>query len=289
MHIEFYAVSIFFLTKGETFMEKQTPLAMSPEKLFAIKLMLLCISLTFATTIYFIGVINFACLLLIYFGVLWNFFAKINSFLGLFLCLGTCVIFGFESISVGLYSHAILYLVFYVALELFVLILDLKGNTIFMRYKNLSLRESYFIVLSIFLFFMCGFAVSLYQNNMIFPAIDAVCSSMLALSAYLHSRHYREYYVIRPISLVLTVAMFAHIISIGFSNSAVISMLFLYVTYLALDIVEHVFLFSSKYRVKHSIRSISSGESVLTVDFEEKESVEEPKNERKKRGKDISA
>lgn len=270
-------------------MKKQTCVAMSPEKLFAVKLMLLCVSLVFATTIYFIGIINFPCLLLIYFGALWNFFAKINSFLGLFLCLGTCVIFGFESISVGLYAHAVLYLIFYVALELFVLILDLKGNTIFMRYKNLSARESYFIVLSMFLFFMCGFAVSLLQNNMIFPAVDAVCSSLLALSAYLHSRHYREYYVIRPVALVLTVSMFSYIIAIGFSNSALISMLFLYVTYLALDIVEHVFLISSKTRVRKSIRSMPLEDGVSLTVSETIEKVEEPKQEKKKRGEDVRA
>lgn len=276
-------------------MKKQTCVAMSPEKLFTVKLILLCVALTVATTLYLIGLINFVCLLLIVLGSLWNFFAKINSILGFVLCLGTCVIFGFESISIGLYSHAVLYLLFYVVLELVVIILNFKGNTIFVRYKNLSPRESYFILLAMILFFMSGFAVSLYQNNMIFPAVDAVCCSMLALSAYLHAKNFREYYFVRPIALVLTIAMFSHIISIGFKGSITISMLMLYVIYFALDFVEHLFLFSSKHKTRHSIRNVMANVQEDDVqisnehdDFQNKKDSSE-KKQRKSHKKDISA
>lgn len=274
-------------------MKKQTCVAMSPERLFSVKLVLLCITLSFATTLYLIGTINFVCLLLIVFGSLWNFFAKINSILGFVLCLGTCVIFGFESISIGLYSHAVLYLLFYVVLELVVIILNLKGNTIFVRYKNLSPRESYFILLAMFLFFMSGFAISLYQNNMIFPAVDAVCCSMLALSAYLHARNYREYYYIRPIALVLTISMFSYIIAVGFKGSVTISMLMLYVIYFALDFVEHLFLFSSRYKTRHSIRNVMANvqetkEQSSNV-LEEKQADSNEKKQRKSHKKDINA
>ena len=273
--------------------KRLTCIAMSPEKLFLVKLLLSCFSLAIGLTLYFIGIINFACLALIFAGVLWNFFAKINSYAGFSLCLVTCVLCGFESISIGLYAHAILYLVFYVLLELVVLILNLKGNTIFVRYKNLSARESYYIVMAILVFFMCGFAISLCQNNMLIPAIDAVCASMLALSAYLHSRNFREYYVIRPVALVLTISMFAYLVAVGISNTVTISLLLLYVIYFVLDGVEHLFMLQSKIKVRHSLRNVFANDEVL------EEVVVEPKQEpvaaetekprKKGKGKDVLA
>lgn len=273
--------------------KRLTCIAMSPEKLFLVKLLLSCFSLAIGLTLYFIGIINFACLALIFAGVLWNFFAKINSYAGFSLCLVTCVLCGFESISIGLYAHAILYLVFYVLLELVVLILNLKGNTIFVRYKNLSARESYYIVMAILVFFMCGFAISLCQNNMLIPAIDAVCASMLALSAYLHSRNFREYYVIRPVALVLTISMFAYLVAVGISNTVTISLLLLYVIYFVLDGVEHLFMLQSKIKVRHSLRNVFANDEVLEeVVVEPKQepvAAETEKTRKKGKGKDVLA
>lgn len=271
-----------------------TCIAMSPEKLFFVKLMLSCFSLVIALTLYFIGIINFACLALVFAGVLWNFFAKINSFVGFGLCLMTCVLCGLQCIGIGIYAHAVLYLVFYVILELVVLILNLKGNTIFVRYKNLSARESYYIVMAILIFFMCGFSISLCQNNMIIPAIDAVCASMLALSAYLHSRNFREYYVIRPVALVLTISMFAYLVSIGISNTTTISLLLLYVIYFVLDGVEHIFMLQSKVKVRHSLRNVfADGEVSEEIIIEQKKTEEETepvqKPKKKGKGKDVLA
>lgn len=265
--------------------KKLTCIAMSPEKLFFVKLMLSCFSLVVALTLYFIGILNFACLAMVFAGVLWNFFAKINSYVGFGLCLLTCVFCGFESISVGLYVHAILYLVFYVLLELVVLILNLKGNTVFVRYKNLSARESYFVVMSMLIFFMCGFAISLCQNNMLIPAIDAVCASMLALSAYLHSRNFREYYVVRPVALVLTISMFSYLISVGISNSATIGLLLLYVIYFVLDMVEHIFMIQSKVKVRHSLRNVFADDNVSEEIVIQESKQEEPEQKPKKKGK----
>lgn len=273
--------------------KRLTCIAMSPEKLFLVKLMLSCFSLAVAITLYLIGLINFVCLIMVLAGVLWNFFAKINSFVGFGLCLVTCFICGLECISIGLYSHAILYLIFYIALELFVLVLNLKGNTVFVRYKNLSPTDSYYIVLSILLFAVCGFSISLCQNNMIVPAIDAVCASLLALSAYLHSRNFREYYVIRPIALVLTIAMFAYIVSIGMASSVTISLLLLYVIYFVLDAVEHIFLIQSKFKVRHSLRNVFADESIVDeveiVPEKTEEQTNEQKPKKKGRGKDVLA
>lgn len=273
--------------------KRLTCIAMSPEKLFLVKLMLSCFSLAVAITLYLIGLINFVCLIMVLAGVLWNFFAKINSFVGFGLCHVTCFICGLECISIGLYSHAILYLIFYIALELFVLVLNLKGNTVFVRYKNLSPTDSYYIVLSILLFAVCGFSISLCQNNMIVPAIDAVCASLLALSAYLHSRNFREYYVIRPIALVLTIAMFAYIVSIGMASSVTISLLLLYVIYFVLDAVEHIFLIQSKFKVRHSLRNVFADESTVDeveiVPEKTEEQTNEQKPKKKGRGKDVLA
>lgn len=272
--------------------KRLTCISLSPEKLFLVKLMLSCFSLAIAITLYLIGLINFLCLTMVVAGVLWNFFAKINSFVGFGLCLLTCIICGLECISIGLYSHAILYLVFYVILELFVLVLNLKGNTIFVRYKNLSGSEAFYIVMSILLFFACGFSISLCQNNMIIPAVDAVCASLLALSAYLHSRNFREYYAIRPIALVLTIAMFSYIISVGMVGSVTIALLLLYVIYFALDAVEHVFLIQSNFKVRHSLRNVFAGETAVE-EFEivaEKQSENKDQTPKKKgKGKDVLA
>lgn len=269
-------------------MKKQlSNIALSPEKLFMTKLMLLCISLAFATTLYFIGTINFVCLIMVYAGGLWNFFAKINSFAGLFLCFLTSVICGLQCISVGLYSHSILYFVFYIALELVVFVMNMKGNTLLVRYKNISPNESYFVVMAIFLFCVSGFAVSLCQNNMIVPAIDAVCSSLLALSAYLHSRNFREYYVVRPIALAVTIAMFSYLISINIATSATISMLVMYVMYFALDAIEQIFRISSSRKVNRSLRiaeNATASNNLIVSDIQE-DAIEQ----KNKRGKDIQA
>ncbi len=128
---------------------------------------------------------------------------------------------------------------------------------------------------------------------MIVPAIDAVCASLLALSAYLHSRNFREYYVIRPIALVLTIAMFAYIVSIGMASSVTISLLLLYVIYFVLDAVEHIFLIQSKFKVRHSLRNVFADESTVDeveiVPEKTEEQTNEQKPKKKGRGKDVLA
>lgn len=242
-------------------------IAMSPEKLFLVKLIMLCLFSAFALTLCFLNIISVPCLVMIVAGGLWNFFGKINSYFGFALCLITSTIAGLLCIGIGLYSNAVLYLIFYIALQIVVLVLNMKGNTIFVRYKRLDPRESYFISLSFLLFAVSGFAISLCQNNMIIPAIDSVSATLLALSAYLHSRNFKEYYVIRPIALLLEIGMFAYLLSIGFVTSSVIAFVFLYSMYFVLDCLEHIFLFQSKYKTKHSIRNVfAKEEKVKTVE-----------------------
>lgn len=271
-------------------MKKQMiKIATSPEQLFMVKLVLLCLSLSVATTLYLIGIIDFACLLLVYFGGVWNYFAKINSYFGFGLCVLTSVFFGLECISVGLYAHSILYFVFYLALGFVVFLLNLKGNTIFVRYKKLSNKESYIIIALFCVLFVAGFAGALLSHNMLVPAMDIVCSSMLALSAYLHSRNYREYYVVRPIALVATILMFAYLIAINIINSAIITMLLIYIMYFLLNIVELIFLICSKYRVDKSIRNILPMSSMSVLQIQDEIVIKEEVKLKKNRDHDISA
>lgn len=257
-------------------------ITLSPEKLFLVKLMIFCLLSAFALTLCFLNIVSIPCFIMIIAGGLWNFFGKINSYFGFSLCLITSIIAGLLCISIGLYSNAILHLFFYIILQLFVLILNMKGNTIFVRYKRLNPRESYFVSLVFLLFAVSGFAISLCQNNMIIPAIDSVSATLLALSAYLHSRNFKEYYVIRPIALIMEIGMFVYLLAIGVVTSSVIAFVFLYSMYFVLDCLEHIFLFQSKYKTKHSLRNVFATE----IEFK---TMENSENANQKEDEDIKA
>ena len=207
---------------------------------FMIRLVTISMFIAIALTMYFLGFINFACVMLITLGALWNFFVPINTYVSFVFCLVVCFMYSSFAIVEGLYANAILYFLVYVVLQYLVWVLFSDDNTN-IEDKQLSGNSSYFVICFIIIGFALAFAISIHTSKHILPLFDALSASMLGLSAFLQSFKYREYFVIRPIALILSIILwFFTGYENGFDGYSLTVML-MYIMYLVLDMIFIVF------------------------------------------------
>ena len=203
---------------------------------FLIRLITVCMFCAFALTLYFIGTINFACVLLILFGALWNFFIPINSYLSFIFCIVVCVMYSLFAINEGLYINAVLYFFVYVVLQ-FLIWVVFSDTNMRISEKQLSKRSSIITFCYLFVCLIINFFVAIIWGKNLLAFFDALAASMLALSAFLQSFKYREFFIIRPLALVLAIILW---LLAGFSggfDGVTIAILILYTMYLILDLV----------------------------------------------------
>ena len=203
---------------------------------YIIRLVIVSLFCAFALALYFLGNVSFLCVLLIFFGALWNFFVPINTYISFVFCLVVCLIYSMFAIEEGLYASAILYFFVYVFMQCTVWVLYSDENTK-IENKQLSQNASYYAICAIIVGFTICFAISLIQEKHVLPFFDAMTACMLGLSAFLQSFKYREYFIIRPIALVLAILLWFFI---GYRNGfdgISISILLMYSMYLLLDLI----------------------------------------------------
>ncbi len=229
-------------------MEKMQEISQEKQKeknkseLFVCKLIVASIFAVFAIMLYLLNVINIPALCLIFAGVLWNFFVDINTFLAFLLALVVGVIYAMFSIIDGLYINALLYTIYYIPLQFIVWIMNLNSKDMSIRKdKKLSKNSIYYIcVLCIFSVVAC-FAFALLQQYQILPLFDAVTATMLGLCAFLQSLMFREYYIVKPIALVLALSLWIYVGAINGWTIGALTIIMLYAMYLVLDIITMVF------------------------------------------------
>ncbi len=216
--------------------ENKTKLFDISPKQYLMRLVIVCMFCAFALTLYFLGVINFACVLLIVCGGLWNLFVPINTFASFAFCLVVCSLYALFAIGEGLYSNAILYFVVYVFLQYVVWVLY-SENDMAINDKQLSVNTSYLVTCVLAISLALSFAISIVQGNQILPLLDAVTACMLGLSAFLQSFKYREYFIIRPIALIFAILLWIFTGYINGYGGANVTAIVMYVMYLVLDML----------------------------------------------------
>jgi len=253
-------------------LENGIKVARKPERLFMVKLVLLSLSVSIAITLYLLSEISFLGLAIIVLGGIWNFFVRIDNFISFVLCALVSLIALVLCFEIGLYAQAMLYGIFYIALQFVALLAKLRGNTIYVRYDRMGAREAYFVSLGFITFSVVSLAVSILSENGTLPVFDALASALLALSAYLHARNFKEYYYIRPIALLAAIAMLSCLVAENSAGASVVALLLLYIMYFALDCAERAFLIESDLFKRRSLRNInvSSSEKI----FKQEENLE---------------
>lgn len=237
-------------------------------KQYLIRLVTVCLFCAFALTLYFLGIINFACVLLIVFGGLWNFFVPINTFVSFVFCLLVCSLYALFSIKEGLYSNAILYFIVYVFLQYVVWVLY-GDDDMAIKDKQMTMNTSYLVTCVIVVSLAVCFAISIVQGNQILPLMDAVTACMLGLSAFLQSFKYREYYVIRPIALIFAILLWIFAGYINGYGGANITAIIMYIMYLVLDLMT---ILSRVYNI-----AFSGDKKKKTISAEDEEKIDDKK------------
>lgn len=208
------------------------------EKLFMFRLVYTCFFVALALTLYFMHDINLPGVLLILCGALWNFFVDINSFMAFILSLIVGVLFASFAVINGLYINAILYVFYYVPLQFYIYLKYMNAKDMSIkRNKKLSGQNIYYIFVTFIVVFGCCFAISLLPEYPTMPIFDAMSACLLGLSAYLQTMMYREYYIVRPISLLASIALWIFIAQTNGASSGTLSIILLYVMYLLLDLL----------------------------------------------------
>ncbi len=206
------------------------------KELFTARLIVSCVFLTIALSLYFYGLLNLPGVLLIILGALWNFFVDVNTFWAFIFSLFVGAIYAMFAVVDGLYANAVLYTLYYIPLQFITWIkyggikdISIKNN------KRLKGYQAYYLFVSFIYVFIICFIFTSTQNRQILPALDTVSACALALSAFLQSFMFREYYFVRPIALVLVLELWLYtIIQNGISYGSLACIL-LYIMYYILD------------------------------------------------------
>jgi len=210
--------------------------------LFNLRLIVTSVFCLIALTLYLLNYLHFPVLCLIVFGAIWNFFVDINTFLAFLLSLIVGVLFSMLAIIDGLYVNAMLYIFFYIPLQFVTWLVNPKEKDMSIKKdKKLSGDNIYYISIIMILTFAICFAIVININHEIFHVLDTIVACMLGLSAFLQSYMYREFYVVRIASLVLSIVLWAFVLYTNVFSMGAIGIILLYSMYLILDILAYVF------------------------------------------------
>ncbi len=259
------------------------------KKLFFFRLIVSCVCLAVAFSLYFSGLINFAGVMLIIMGALWNFFVDINSLWAFLLSLGVGAIYSMFAVIEGLYINAILYMFFYIPLQFYIWIRYAgRKDMSIKRNRGLSPSQVYYYVIGFILVCACTFAISLNFETQTLNLFDAVSACLLGTCACLQTFMYREYYFVRPVALIVALELWIFaIVENGLSMGAV-AMLVLYTMYLIIDAYTMYFwLGLTKRKEKQKLGNIVE-EGVLLQKLEEYNNLTNETHDDEKGGKIVS-
>lgn len=221
------------MVSGEVVDEK---LRSRKKELFFVKLVTTSLFMAIGLSFYFYQMLNLPSLLLIFCGAMWNFFVDINTLCAFILSVVVGFIYSSFAMAEGLYVNSYLYLFFYVPLQFVVWVRYMNNKDItFKRNKKLSPTQSYYIVILFMLLMVSTFALGLLEQNEILPAFDAITACLLGLSACLQSFGYREYFMVRPISILFVLELWFYTILNNGIDYMSLGCIILYLMYFVID------------------------------------------------------
>lgn len=174
---------------------------------------------------------------IILFGALWNFFTESNRFFACVMAFFMCVVYGFIAGSMQVFGHAFLHLMFYLPTQLIYYYESNKTDNSISHTKSLS-QAGYIGTVVCGWLMAFGLGIVLYKVGDPYYIFDAVSSTLLIVSVFLANGKYKEYFVIRIVSLVVACAMWLYI---GFVSKFVMDVsifILLYSMYIIMDSIK---------------------------------------------------
>ena len=206
------------------------------------RLIITCIFSLIALTFYLGGFLNFPALCLIVAGALWNFFTDINTFISFMLSLVVCFIYAMFSILEGLYMNALLYVAFYIPLQFVVWINNLDSYDMSIKKDKRLFKKGFLYEYIALIVVLVSLSVLCYFNSEItLTVFDALTACILGFSAFLQSYMYREYYLIRPMAVLMALLLWVLVIFVNGFSMISFTMIVLYLMYLTNDLLTSAF------------------------------------------------
>ena len=204
------------------------------------ELLVTIIAMAIGVTLFAFDVVDLISLSIILFGALWNFFTDSNKLFACIMAFLMCVAYGFLAGSLKVYGHAFLHIMFYLPTQLIYYYESQKSEDNAVR-KDKKLTTSGYIGTVVSGWLMAfGLGIVLYKIGDPFYIIDALSTTLLAVSVFLVNGKYREYYPVRICALVLALITWIVIsIEVSFAGSSAIFIL-LFAMYIVMDIIEWI-------------------------------------------------
>ena len=89
--------------------------------------------------------------------------------------------------------------------------------------------------------FAVGFAIAVSIDNQILLLFDTITACMLGLSAFLQSYMYREYYLVRIVSVAMSAVLWGVVFSVQVFSMGALGIVLLYLMYLFVDVASYIF------------------------------------------------
>ena len=89
--------------------------------------------------------------------------------------------------------------------------------------------------------FAVGFAIAITIDNQILLLFDTISACMLGLAAFLQSYRYREFYIVRIVSVAMSIVLWSVVFDIRVFSMIAIGMILLYTMYLFVDIISYIY------------------------------------------------
>lgn len=176
--------------------------------------------------------------LLLEFGMIWNFYVKLDSKISIIFCVIVSSIYFVVACNFRFYANAIIYIGFYIPFQLFALTKTYYGGS-FVQIRK-QMEDGYQIL---YIMFSVTLSVILYIANIDFGAkfalLDAGSAGLLVASALLRNERYNDYYYYRSIALVLSIILWL-VGAYEYQNFELVMVAVLYITYLVFDVATNV-------------------------------------------------
>lgn len=208
------------------------------EKYKMFKLLLVSVVSFFALFCAHAGFCNYAILIMVVCGMIWNFYLKLDSKLSLILCVLVSSIYFVFACNYKFYSNALVYIGFYIPFQMFALSKTYYGGSFVQIKKKLNDQNQIIFIILLILLTVAFYMFDLGIGGM-FAILDATSAGCLVASAILRNERYNDYYYYRSIALILSIILWV-LGAIEYQCFELIVIASLYLAYLVFDVGTNV-------------------------------------------------
>lgn len=172
--------------------------------------------------------------LLLCFGMIWNFYVSLDNKISAVFCVIVSAIYFAIACNYRFYSNALIYIGFYIPFQLFALSKTYYGGS-FVQIRK-EMEDQYQVLYVIFTVFLSAVLYMLDVGlGARFAILDASSAGILVASALLRNERYSDYYFFRAFALILSIILWV-VGAIEYQNFELVIVALLYLSYLIFDV-----------------------------------------------------